>query len=402
MFQKLFILATVTLAAVNAHPGSHHIVNAAAEATVTSTFKFSETFPQAGVIPTPKPEWLELIKNVNITKAPVYKPAAGESPQPEVAGQDPYCDWTFTGCFGKDDLYQCPKGEWALTFDDGPSEFSPKLYDYLDKENIKVTFFMVGGQVVKFPDHTLRAYKAGHELAMHTWSHNYMTTLTNEQIVAELKWNELAIKEVTGVSPRYFRPPYGDIDNRVRDVAAALGFVPIIWNYDTNDWAAQSNPTGYKESWIDGNVTEWANKASTATVGGISLEHDLYSLTVDAALRIIPTLKKAYTLKPAGACNNVQVYKEGNAVAGTNTTSALPASSSAAVSSASSSAVVASSSVAAAVSTNAAVAATSSAAVAASSGVAANMDKSTSGALSLTGASTLALGAAALAALGLY
>lgn len=173
---------------------------------------------------------------------------------------------------------------------------------------------MVGGQVVKFPDYALRAYKAGHELAMHTWSHSYMTTLTNEQIVAELKWNELAIKEVTGVSPRYFRPPYGDIDNRVRDVAAALGFIPIIWNHDTNDWAAASNPTVYKETWIDGNVTKWAAEAKTATVGGVSLEHDLYQKTVDAAIRVLPILQKEYKLTPVGACNNVQMYKEGGNV----------------------------------------------------------------------------------------
>ncbi|OAD05606.1 carbohydrate esterase family 4 protein, partial [Mucor lusitanicus CBS 277.49] len=208
------------------------------------------------------------------------------------------CDWTFTGCFGKEDLYECPKGQWALTYDDGPSEFSPKLYDYLDKVNVKATFFMVGGQVVQFPDYALRAYKSGHELAMHTWSHNYMTTLTNEQIVAELKWNELVIKEVTGVAPRYFRPPYGDIDNRVRDVAAALGFAPIIWNHDTNDWAYASNPKVFKESWIDGNVTKWANAAKSATVGGISLEHDLYTQTVDAAIRILPILQKEYELVP--------------------------------------------------------------------------------------------------------
>lgn len=171
---------------------------------------------------------------------------------------------------------------------------------------------MVGGQVVQFPDYALRAYKSGHELAMHTWSHNYMTTLTNEQIVAELKWNELVIKEVTGVAPRYFRPPYGDIDNRVRDVAAALGFAPIIWNHDTNDWAYASNPKVFKESWIDGNVTKWANAAKTATVGGISLEHDLYTQTVDAAIRILPILQKEYELVPAGQCNKVPVYK-GNA-----------------------------------------------------------------------------------------
>lgn len=240
-------------------------------------------------------------------------------PKPEVEGQDPYCDWTFTGCFGKDDLYQCPKGQWALTYDDGPSEFSPKLYDYLDKINVKATFFMVGGQVVKFPEYALRAYKSGHEIAMHTWSHSYMTSLTNEQIVAELKWNELAIKEVTGVAPKYFRPPYGDIDNRVRDVAAALGFIPVIWNYDTNDWAAASNPHSFKESWIDGNVTKWAQEAKHAKVGGISLEHDLYEKTVDAAIRITPTLQKAYKLVPVGICNNVTMYKD-NATVPTNTT----------------------------------------------------------------------------------
>lgn len=169
---------------------------------------------------------------------------------------------------------------------------------------------MVGGQVVKFPDYALRAYKEGHEIAMHTWTHNYMTTLTNEQIVAELKWNELAIKEAIGVSPRYFRPPYGDIDNRVRDVAAALGFAPIIWNHDTNDWLYASNPKVFQENWIDGNVTQWAKKAKTTEVGGISLEHDLYSQTVDAAIRVLPVLQSEYKLVPAVACNNGQVYKE--------------------------------------------------------------------------------------------
>ncbi|KAI9251090.1 hypothetical protein EDC94DRAFT_568498 [Helicostylum pulchrum] len=331
MYQKLFILATIALSAVNAHPGSHAVANAAA--APKTNFKFSETFPEAGIIPTAKPEWLELIKNVNIADAPVYEVGNGLGPQPEVPGQDPHCDWTFTGCLAKDDLYKCPKGQWALTYDDGPSEFSPKLYDYLDKVDVKVTFFMVGGQVVKFPDYTLRAFKAGHELAMHTWSHNYMTSLTNEQIVAELKWNELAIKEVTGFAPRYFRPPYGDIDDRVRNVAAALGFVPVIWNFDTNDWAHASNPKAYPQSWIKSNVTQWAKDASSATEGGVSLQHDLYAATVDIAIDILPILDKAYDLVPVGVCNNVEMYKDGNS---TTPQPSAPVSSSAPVPSASS------------------------------------------------------------------
>ncbi|GAN03916.1 chitin deacetylase [Mucor ambiguus] len=381
MFHKLFILATVALTVVNAHPGSHAIVNAAA---TPQTIKLKETYPPAFKIPTAKPEWLELIKNINITKAPVYKNLNNAGPQPEVAGQDPYCDWTFTGCFGKEDLYQCPKGQWALTYDDGPSEFSPKLYDYLDKVNVKATFFMVGGQVVQYPDYALRAYKSGHELAMHTWSHNYMTTLTNEQIVAELKWNELVIKEVTGVAPRYFRPPYGDIDNRVRDVAAALGFAPIIWNHDTNDWAYASNPKVFKESWIDGNVTKWANAAKSATVGGISLEHDLYTQTVDAAIRILPILQKEYELVPAGKCNNVPVYK-GNATVPTAASSSVPP---------------ATSTTAAKTTTTppAVVAATTAAPSSSTTPIAANVVGSGA---SFTGASAVGLGVAVVAAMAL-
>ncbi|KAG1459978.1 hypothetical protein G6F56_006048 [Rhizopus delemar] len=320
MYHKLFVLASFALAIVNAHPGSH-----VARAT-TSTFKFSETFPEAGSIPTAKPEWLELIKGANTTDAPVYTNTDGLGPQQEKEGEDPYCDWTFTGCFGKDDLYECPKGQWALTYDDGPSEYSPKLYDYLDKVKVKATFFMVGGQVVQFPEHALRAYKSGHEIAMHTWSHSYMTTLTNEQIVAELKWNELAIKEVTGVSPKYFRPPYGDIDDRVRNVAAALGFIPIIWNHDTNDWAAASSPKTFKESWIDGNATQWAHNAKKAKVGGVSLEHDLYEKTVKAAIRILPILQKSYELTPVGACNKVEMYKGNSTETATTSASAVPSS----------------------------------------------------------------------------
>lgn len=75
MYQKLFILATIALTAVSAHPGTHAIVNATA--VPATNFKFSETFPEAGAIPTAKPEWLELIKNVEIAKAPVYKVGNG-------------------------------------------------------------------------------------------------------------------------------------------------------------------------------------------------------------------------------------------------------------------------------------------------------------------------------------
>jgi chitin deacetylase len=80
------------------------------------------------------------------------------------------------------------------------------LYDYLDSVGQKATLFMIGGQVLQYPDLVLRAFKAGHELAIHTFSHSYLTTQSTESIVGELKWTEQAIFEVTGVHPKLFRP----------------------------------------------------------------------------------------------------------------------------------------------------------------------------------------------------
>lgn len=76
MYQQLFVLASVALAIVNAHPGAH--TSGTKTTTTPSTFKFTETFPEPGSVPTPKPEWLELIKAANVTKAPVYKVGNGE------------------------------------------------------------------------------------------------------------------------------------------------------------------------------------------------------------------------------------------------------------------------------------------------------------------------------------
>ncbi|CAO3625287.1 unnamed protein product [Cunninghamella blakesleeana] len=298
MFTKLIVIATVALSAISAQE-----------------FQFQSQYPEYGIIPTAKPEWLELIKNAKIADAPVYKVANGVK-TPVGGTKGDHCDWTITNCLAKEDLYQCPKGQWAPTYDDGPSEFSEALYNELRKTNTKTTFFMVGGQVHKFPKLVQQALKDGHELAMHTWSHNYMTSLTNEQIVAELKWNELAIKEATktketpeGFSPRFFRPPYGDIDNRVRDVAKALGFTPVIWTHDTNDWALTENKN-FKLEYVTGNVTAWT-KEQTA-VGGVSLEHDLYDVTVKAAIEVLPIFLNNWNVTTVGACNNQPSYKEGN------------------------------------------------------------------------------------------
>lgn len=75
----------------------------------------------------------------------------------------------------------------------------------------------------------LSEYMSGHQISIHTWSHAPLTTLSNEEIVAELGWTAKVIRDVIGVTPNTFRPPYGDIDDRVRYIAAQMGQTPIMW-----------------------------------------------------------------------------------------------------------------------------------------------------------------------------
>ncbi|KAI8986515.1 hypothetical protein BDB01DRAFT_785885 [Pilobolus umbonatus] len=270
----------------------------------TTGYQFKENYPTGPGPLVPKPEWLELISGANITNSPVLR----ENQEPD---SDAYCNWSFNECLGES-LYQCPRGDWGLTFDDGPSDVSPILYDFLKSTNQKATLFLLGENIVKFPELVKRAFDDGHEIAIHTWTHTAMTTLTNAQIVAELKWTELVIKEITGFSPRFFRPPYGDIDNRVRDIGKALGFVSVIWNEDTHDWQLVES-SGATDAVVDAQYAEWVAEASNATVGGLALQHDIYRPTVDSAIKNLPALQAVYKVTTVGDCVGQPSYKEGAA-----------------------------------------------------------------------------------------
>jgi len=99
-----------------------------------------------------------------------------------------------------------------LTYDDGPAFYTTQLLDYLDLVNLKSTFFVVGSRAISFPSILQSEYLKEHQLAVHTWSHPPLTTLSNEQIVAELAWSKYIIKTVLGVTPNIMRPPFGDIE----------------------------------------------------------------------------------------------------------------------------------------------------------------------------------------------
>ena len=113
----------------------------------------------------------------------------------------------------------CQQKVVALTFDDGPNlKFSGKVMHYLERQQIRATFFVIGYKAKQFPDLVLEEFEAGHEVENHTFGHvclvkpNSQWTGCQDLSVAEairqLKTTNDIIQSITGYSCRYLRPPY--------------------------------------------------------------------------------------------------------------------------------------------------------------------------------------------------
>ncbi|KAJ1332319.1 hypothetical protein BSLG_008624 [Batrachochytrium salamandrivorans] len=152
--------------------------------------------------------------------------AVGVDPKPP---GDVY-DW-------KDDIIACPGAkDWGLTYDDGPSALTPQVLDVLKDLNVKATFFVVGWQVLQFQDILLRAYQEGHQIALHSWSHQNLPSISMDAAIAEVVFCAKVVAEVLGVTPTYFRPPYGANSESTREMLKKLGMYSTMWNVDSDDW----------------------------------------------------------------------------------------------------------------------------------------------------------------------
>jgi peptidoglycan/xylan/chitin deacetylase (PgdA/CDA1 family) len=268
------------------------------------------------VPPVNSPEVIAWLKEIDLTGAPdiqLHVGAPPACPNPPIANE---CYWTCDGCSG-DDITACAApNTWGLTFDDGPSIYTPTLLDYLKTNKLSASFFVIGSNAIQYPNTLKREIAEGHHLASHTWSHHALTTLTNEQIVAEMKWTEKAVMEATGYRLKYMRPPYGDINNRVRFVLKKLGYIPVDWTgdaFDTNDWRIASG-------WTEAQVLSTFSKsldtyvASAKTKGFYCLEHDVSQSVVSVALKLIPLgiQRKINFASVAGCESDPQPYQVGS------------------------------------------------------------------------------------------
>jgi len=125
----------------------------------------------------------------------------------------------------------------ALTFDDGPSPvWTPKILDELKTAGIKATFFMLGKHVEEYPDVARRVVSEGHEIGNHTYDHHVLIYYTMQELENELNNADRAIKEVTGVEARYFRPPKAWLTQEEKVKVKDMGYKVILWSLNSKDW----------------------------------------------------------------------------------------------------------------------------------------------------------------------
>jgi peptidoglycan/xylan/chitin deacetylase (PgdA/CDA1 family) len=130
-----------------------------------------------------------------------------------------------------------------ITIDDAPGPHNADMRLLLRRFNIHTMFF-VEGQFAAKNEQDIKAIVAeGHGLGLHTWDHPELIKLSDEHIREEILKTDALIQKQTGSSmaPNW-RPPYGEINGRVRKVASAVGFTKAwLWDADSLDWKYKSH-----------------------------------------------------------------------------------------------------------------------------------------------------------------
>ena len=178
----------------------------------------------------------------------------------------------------------------ALSFDAAwGNEDTHIILGILAKHNVKVTFFMTGEWVNKYPDDVKAITAAGHDLGNHSENHKQMSQLSQEQCVEEIMKVHETVKNLTGVEMNLFRPPYGDYNNTLVGSARDCGYYTIQWDVDSLDW---------KDYGVDGIINKTVNNKKLGN-GSIILLHNGAKYTPEALELIIIGLKDmGYELVP--------------------------------------------------------------------------------------------------------
>jgi peptidoglycan/xylan/chitin deacetylase (PgdA/CDA1 family) len=124
----------------------------------------------------------------------------------------------------------------ALTFDDGPGPYTPRVLDVLERFHARATFFAIGEMERYFGASTARELRDGDVVGDHTETHPEMARLTAQKQYNQLLDQIARIELQGGQRPTLFRPPYGSFDAKTMGELHALHLLMVLWSVDTGDY----------------------------------------------------------------------------------------------------------------------------------------------------------------------
>lgn len=124
-----------------------------------------------------------------------------------------------------------------LTFDEGyENGYTPQILDVLKNNNCKAVFFITGPYLKQYPDLVMRMIEEGHYVGNHTIHHPSLPTLGDNQIEEELSGLERYFREKFNKNMIFMRPPRGEYNARVLEIADRLGYCTLFWSFAYDDW----------------------------------------------------------------------------------------------------------------------------------------------------------------------
>lgn len=154
-----------------------------------------------------------------------------------------------------------------------------RILETLEKNEVKITFFIVGEWAEKYPETVKKIYEAGHEIGTHSNTHPHVEQLSAEKNLEEIKLGVEKLQKITGEKTRLYRTPYGEYNDTVINTARENGYYTIQWNIDTLDYKGLTGD----EMW--GRIKEKLQK------GSIILTHNGTEHTADSLDMLLKNIK---------------------------------------------------------------------------------------------------------------
>ncbi len=132
---------------------------------------------------------------------------------------------------------------FALTFDDGPHELgTPAVLEILADAGVAATFFLVGEQVLRYPELAREIAAGGHTIGIHCQRHRNLLRLAPGQVHRDLSTAASVIEATAGVELWLYRPPYGILNASALRFARRRSWRTVLWSDWGRDWEARATP----------------------------------------------------------------------------------------------------------------------------------------------------------------